>query len=128
MIGDTLFDCGESLDHYLVNYQWPDEVKARVRRLREDIREVQQWLDAGPFENVGNVRPIRPAKMVSRSVVETRVRQVLLRHGEVLQLDEPFDDYFTRDAVHHLIQRERLTLEDLAHECQVMRPGEVIEE
>jgi hypothetical protein len=56
MIGDTLFDCGESLDHYLANYEFAAEVHARVRKLREEIRAVQQWIDAGQFECVGNVR------------------------------------------------------------------------
>lgn len=56
MIGDTLFDCGESLDHYLRTYEWTPEVEARVRLLREQIRAVQEWLDAGPFELIGNVR------------------------------------------------------------------------
>jgi hypothetical protein len=56
MIGDTLFDCGESLDHYLSTYDWPIEVEARVRALRDEIGEVQRWLDSNTFENVGNVR------------------------------------------------------------------------
>jgi hypothetical protein len=56
MIGDTLFDCGESLDRYLADYEWPEEVEARVRQLREEIRKVQRWIDAGPSELVGYVR------------------------------------------------------------------------
>ncbi len=55
MIGDSLFDCGESLDHYLANYEWPPEVESRVRELREKIREVQLWLDSSTFETIGNV-------------------------------------------------------------------------
>ena len=56
MISDTLFDCGESLDHYLTTYEWSEEIETRVRILREQIREVQRWLDASPFENVGSVQ------------------------------------------------------------------------
>ena len=63
MIGDTLFDCGQSLDHYLTNYEWPKEVADRVQRLRDQIRDAQEWIDAGQFEVLGNVRP---AGIVSR--------------------------------------------------------------
>ena len=57
MIGDALFDCGESLDHYLQNYEWPQEVKGRIRRLLNEIRETQRWIDRGEFELLQNVRP-----------------------------------------------------------------------
>jgi hypothetical protein len=56
MIGDALFDCGESLDHYLTNFEWPAEVADRIQRLREQIRDAQEWIDAGRFEFLGNVR------------------------------------------------------------------------
>ena len=61
MIGDSLFDCGESLDHYLANYEWPDVVAQRVRKLREDIRSVQEWLDGSQAETLANVKvsPVR---------------------------------------------------------------------
>lgn len=56
MIGDTLFDCGEDLDRYLSHYEWPVEVEYRVRRLREEIRYVQRWLDEGSHETFANIR------------------------------------------------------------------------
>lgn len=65
---------------------------------------------------------------VTQSVIEARVRLALAREGEVLHRDEAFDDYITRDAEHHLVTRERCSLGQLARECGVLRPGEVIEE
>jgi hypothetical protein len=56
MIGDALFDCVESLDHYLANYEWPEEVEARVRQLRKEIKNVQKWIDSCSAECLGNVR------------------------------------------------------------------------
>jgi hypothetical protein len=55
MIGDTLFDCGEELDGYLTNYRWPAEVERRVRRVRAEIRELQEWLDRSHHETLANV-------------------------------------------------------------------------
>lgn len=55
MIGDTLFDCGESLDWYLSRYEWPAHVADRVQRLREEIRSVQKWIDDGGAEGFGIV-------------------------------------------------------------------------
>jgi hypothetical protein len=55
MIGDALFDCGEQLDGYLTNYRWPAEVERRVRRVRAEIRELQEWLDRGHHEMLANV-------------------------------------------------------------------------
>jgi len=74
MIGDSLFDCGESLDHYLANYEWPEAVATRVRQLREEIREVQQWLDASGREALGSVRLSRQgvAMLVKRGVIPSR--------------------------------------------------------
>jgi hypothetical protein len=66
--------------------------------------------------------------VVSQAVIEARVREVLFERGEVLHRDEGWDEYYTTDPEHHLIERERLTLEQLACECAVMRPGELIEE
>ncbi len=66
--------------------------------------------------------------VVSQAVIEARVRGVLIQRGEVLHRDETWDDYYTTDPEHHLIERERLTLEQLAIECEVIRPGEVMDE
>jgi hypothetical protein len=60
MIGDTLFDCGESLDQYLADYEWPDEVRRRVQEVRERIREVQVWIDSGDAECLHNVKLQQP--------------------------------------------------------------------
>lgn len=69
-----------------------------------------------------------PQKPVSRCVIEARVRETLIRRGEVLHFDEAWDGYFTKDTKRHLVERENLTLEQLAVECDALRPGEVIEE
>ena len=59
MIGDTLFDCGESLDRYLADYKWSDEVARRVLELRERIREVQTWIDGSGAELLANLHPLK---------------------------------------------------------------------
>ena len=71
---------------------------------------------------------------ISDLVVEARVRRVLARDGEVLRKTRPgnawakvtFGDYYTVDQHTGNPQRWHCDLEQLARECNVLRPGEVI--
>ena len=70
------------------------------------------------------------------SVVEARVRPALARDGELLRKTRPgnawakvtFGDYYTVDQHTGNPQRWRCDLEQLARECAVLRPGEVMTE
>jgi hypothetical protein len=128
MIGDTLFDCGEGLDHYLNAFRWPAEVERRVRRLRRHIQWVQRWLDTTGAEALANLQPAGEKKLIPRAVVEARVRQILLDRGYVLRRDETHGDFVIRDVEHHLVERDRCELEDLAREFDALHPGEVLED
>jgi hypothetical protein len=74
--------------------------------------------------------------IVSDSVIEARVRRALRRDGEMLRKTRPgttwvranFGDYYTVDPHTGNPQRWPLDLDDLARECNVLRPGEVIAE
>ena len=72
--------------------------------------------------------------IISDSVVEGRVRRALRRDGEMLRRTRPgttwmranFGDYYTVDPHTGNPQRWHLSLVELARECNVLRPGEVI--
>ncbi len=128
MIGDTLFDCDQQLDHYINAFRWPAEVERRVRRLRSHIQWVQRWLDVSGAENLAHLQPAGGRKPIPRAVVEARVRQILLHRGYVLRQDETHGDFFIQDAEHHLVERDRCDLEDLAREFDALRPDEVLED
>jgi len=71
---------------------------------------------------------------VSQSVIEARVRRALRRDGEVLRKTRPgntwakvdFGDYYTVDPCTRFPERRHCDLEQLARECKVLQPGEVI--
>jgi hypothetical protein len=73
---------------------------------------------------------------VSQSVIEARVRRALGRDGEVLRKTRPgqtwakvdLGDYYTVDPYTRFPDRRHCDLAQLARECNVLRPGEVIEE
>ena len=72
--------------------------------------------------------------IISDSVIEARVRRALRRDGEVLRKTRPgntwakvdFGDYYTVDPHTGNPQRRHLDLDDLARECNVLQPCEVI--
>jgi len=71
--------------------------------------------------------------LVSERAVEQRVRRALAQEGELLRKTRPgntwakadLGDFYTIDAENRLVRRH-CCLEELAHECGVMRPAEVI--
>ena len=73
---------------------------------------------------------------VSERAIEARVRRALAREGERLRKTRPgntwtranFGDLYTVDAQRGNPQRWHCTLEQLARECNVLRPDEVIAE
>jgi hypothetical protein len=73
---------------------------------------------------------------VSEKIVEDRVRRALRREGEVLRKTRPgntwaradFGDYYTVDPHTRFPERRHCDLTQLARECGVLRPGEVIAE
>ena len=119
MISDVLSDAVSEIDRYLAEPFYADMyrfIEARLRRVRDEMDDVRRILDAPP--------ELLP---VSRCVIEARARESLLRIGQTLHFNETHGDYDTRDD-HHLIVRERLTLEELADDCNVLRPGEGIDD
>lgn len=75
MIGDTLFDCGKSLDYYLTNYESSEEVAERIRTLREEIRAVQTWIDKSHAELLVNVRLRRAPHQIQRFDRQPKARR-----------------------------------------------------
>lgn len=71
---------------------------------------------------------------VSERIVEARVRRALRRDGEVLRKPrsaserQELGDYFTADVHNGNPERWHCDLEQLARDCDVLRPGEVITE
>lgn len=73
---------------------------------------------------------------VSECAIEARVRRALAREGEVLRKTRPgntwvkvdLGDYYTEDPRTRFATRRHCDLEQLARECGVLRPGEVIAE
>ena len=71
---------------------------------------------------------------ISDSVIERRVRRALRREGEVLRKTRPGNtwakhdcgDYYVVDNATNGVVRSHCDLEQLARECNVLRPGEVI--
>jgi hypothetical protein len=72
--------------------------------------------------------------IVSDSVIEARVRRAIARQGEILcrprgeRTRRDLGNYFTVDAHTGNPQRWHLELAELARECKVLQPGEVIED
>lgn len=70
--------------------------------------------------------------IVSDSVIEARVRRAMARDGEILcrprgeRTRQELGNYFTVDAHTGTPQRWHLELEQLARECRVLQPGEVL--
>ena len=72
--------------------------------------------------------------IVSDSVIEARLRRALAREGEVLRMTRPGNtwakhdcgDYYVIDNATNGVVRTHCDLEQLARECNVLRPGEVI--
>jgi hypothetical protein len=78
--------------------------------------------------------PARIHSEVTTAAVEARVRRALAREGEVLRKPRSdrerreLGDYFTVNAHTRFPERGWLNLDELARECGVLRPFEVIEE
>ena len=73
---------------------------------------------------------------VSQSVIEARVRRALAREGEVLRKTRAgntwakvdLGDYYTVDPYTRFPERRHCDLDQLARECNALRPGEVVAE
>lgn len=71
---------------------------------------------------------------ISDAVIEARVRRALAREGEVLHKVRPesrdyhgYGPYYIADERNCVVSAQH-ALDDLARECGVLRPGEVIAE